>query len=141
MDLTPDLEHGLVLIQERDGFHFEIGRRGGAGGDIMPSSPHAGANLGLRLVVPPGGKEATIEWMEWQLPGHLPIVASKATATLHVLVEKLEPIRGGVVALRLGGDMGDTASSAHVAGDLKTFARDIVRPTELLGADQEAVGR
>ena len=54
VNLAPYLEHGVTLLEQRDGARFVLGPLTDTGVDFIAPSPHVGASLALEVVVPPG---------------------------------------------------------------------------------------
>jgi hypothetical protein len=143
VDLGPDLERGVVLVQRRDGGRFTVGHPG-VGAGAIGSSPNVRASIALDLFVPSsdsGGTSAAIERAVLLVPGRVPVVTPSARSTLQAKFEMFEPARAGTLKLVVDGDLKDAASSWHVHAEVTTFVRDVVRAAEILGSESDSNGR
>jgi hypothetical protein len=140
VDFGPDLERGVVLVKQRDGIRFTIGRPAGAGAEAIGPSPHLSASLALDLFVPSerGVTSATLERAVLLVPGRTPIAALPTRSTLQAKLENFEPARAGTLKLAVDGDMKDAESIWHVHAELTTFVRDVVRSAEILGSESDS---
>lgn len=137
VDLTPDLARGITLMQQRDGARLVLGPLTETGLDFIAPSPHVRASLALELTAVTGphgaGTTARIERAELVVPGRPPLSTPGAQSTLAVKVDKLDPVRGGSVAVVVDGDISASGSSWRVHADAATFVRDVVRPADVYG--------
>ena len=142
VNLTPDLERGVTLVEERDGTRLVIGPLAETGLDFIAPSPHVRASLALEVTVPSGPSmlegagarvSARIERVELLLPGRPPMTTPGAHSTLVAKVDRLVRARGGAVKVVLDGDLDAAGSSWHLHAEEATFVRDIVRSRDVYG--------
>jgi hypothetical protein len=133
VNLAPDLEHGVTLLEQRDGTRFVLGSLTDTGVDFIAPSPHVGASLALEVVVPPGPSTtesvkvaARITRVELLLPGRAPVTLPGAHSTLTARLDRLVHARGGDVKLVVDGDLAAAGSSWHLHAEETTFVRDVV---------------
>jgi hypothetical protein len=138
VNLGPDLEHGVTLLEQRDGARFVLGPLTDTGVDFIAPSPHVGASLALEVVVPPGPSTpesaqvgARITRVELLLPGRPPVTFPGAHSTLTARLDRLVHARGGGVTLVVDGDLAAAGSSFHLHAEETTFVRDVVHGTVL----------
>jgi hypothetical protein len=134
VDLGPDLAHGLVLVEQRDGARIVVGPLDDAGVGFVAATPQRRASLALELLAPTAGKDARIERAQLLLPGHLPLATPAASSTLTAKVAKLEHARGGAVTWTVDGDLGSPEATWHVHAEGSTFVRDVVKAAALYDA-------
>jgi hypothetical protein len=134
VDLGPDLAHGVVLVEQRDGARVVVGPLDDAGVGFVAATPQRRASLALELFAPTAGKDTRIERARLLVPGHLPLATPAASSTLRVKVTKLEHARGGGVTLTVDGDLGSPEATWHVHAEGSTFVRDVVKAAALYDA-------
>jgi hypothetical protein len=144
VNLAPDLERGVILIEQRDGARLVIGPLTETGVDFIAPSPHVRASLALELLAPsdpPGVQGATatarVMRVELLLPGRPPVTSPGAHSTLAVKVERLVHARGGGVKLMIEGDLASAGPTWHLRAEETTFVRDIVRARDLYGGNSK----
>lgn len=138
VNLAPDLERGVTLVERRDGASLVLGPLTETGVDFIAPSPHVRASLALELLAPSGlpaveGATITARVMrvELLLPGRPPVTYPGAHSTLEVKVERLVHARGGGVKLMIEGDLASAGPTWHLHAEETTFVRDIVRARDL----------
>jgi hypothetical protein len=125
-NLAPDLGHGLVVVTERGGNRLSVGPLSDSGLDFLAPSPHVQATLALELFAASDGKRVEVDRAELLVPGRSPVATPLARSNLIAKVSKLEPTRGGVVALSVDGTIGDSSGTWRVHLQATTFVRDVV---------------
>ncbi len=147
VNLAPDLERGITILEQRDGARLVIGPLTEAGMDFIAPSPHVRASLALELVVPEGPEKAAsnahVVRVELLVPGRPPMATPGARSTL---VAKLDAsstslrVRGSPVKVVVDGDLGVAGSTWHLHAEETTFVRDVVKTRDLYGEGISKLG-
>ncbi|MDP9151344.1 MAG: hypothetical protein M3O36_15590, partial [Myxococcota bacterium] len=155
VDLGPDLEHGVVLLEQRDGVRFVIGPMSEGGPGFIAPGPHEAASLAVALFVRrgssfvpapdkggglPPSNAAVVEKVELLLPGRAPLATPSVHASLVALVDELEPTRGATLRFKLDGSLENAGGhfEVHVRG--ATFVRDVVKAAAIYGIEPHPLG-
>ncbi|MDP9035344.1 MAG: hypothetical protein M3O50_11095 [Myxococcota bacterium] len=142
VDLGPDLAHGVVVVEQRDGLRFVVGPLSQGGPGFIAPAPHESASLAVELFLrrassfgpaparggdSPPSNAAIVERVELLLPGHAPLATPSVHASLVAIVDELEPSRGATLRFRLDGWLENAGGhfDVHVRG--ATFVRDVVK--------------
>ncbi len=139
VNLTPDLERGVTLLERRDGTQLVIGPLTETGLDFVAPSPHVQASFALELLAQSGSSAtestevARITRVELLLPGRLPMASPGAHSTLVAKLDKLVHARGAIVKLVVDGDLAAAGSKWHLHAEEASFVRDVVRVRDLYG--------
>jgi hypothetical protein len=147
-----DVSRGAVLVERSDGMHLIVGTMSDAGLGFVAPSPNTLPTLALEVLVPRDPKTAAgcgngahrppcgAGLLRAQLaePGHPPTSLTDARAKdVTLVVNALEPTRGGRAELVLFGAFGDTGD---LAVTVTTFVRDVVTSRALFDASRRGEG-
>jgi hypothetical protein len=140
VELGPDVRHGVVVAEKRNGAHFVVGPLSESGLDFIAPSPHVRATLAFEVLVSTQGssgsvRRAQVQRAELVVPGHAAAATPVAHSTLKVTVSRFELTRGAPLEMSIDGTLSDSTGVWRVRGQVATFVRDV------LGDDVPAVER
>jgi hypothetical protein len=125
VDLARDLARGVVLVEQHDGTHLDLGTLREASPTIHANPPLALPHVGLSIVLgSTSGKAVHTDHCELGLPNEATHVSPGASCYVEVVVEKLDHARGGDARLKVHGVVDAYSFDMSVS----TFVRDVVKP-------------
>jgi len=126
-DLTPDLTRGLVAVSAGTRLRVELGSFVESELARMAATPQKRLRLGLAVVV--DEKRATVQKLELEIPGDVPIVSPPATCDCTVSALTGPKKRGDSIAFKLAGTVTSNGRSYAITADVASFVRDVVADT------------
>ncbi len=157
--LASELEHGVVVIEQRDGARFVIGPLSESGLGFVVPAPAERATIALQLFVRGASRGATVgagspsgatspgranaaivERVELVVPGRAPLGTPLAHSALVATLDELEAVRGGAVRFSLEGAIENASGhfEVHVRG--ATFVRDVVKASAIYAVASPPLG-
>jgi len=132
LDAPLDVSRGVVVLERIDGAHFVVGALGADAPAFAHPAPGAPPAFGVELVVPADTRHTRVERLELAAPHTAPVtVELSRAAALQVKAEPFERRRGGVVEVDVAGRV---ATGMTVKVHARTFVRDVVKASALMGA-------
>jgi hypothetical protein len=134
VDLATDASRGVVLFEQIDGAHFDLGTPRDTGTGFYGNTPLATTSFFLAVVAPTTGKDVRIDRCELGLPGQSTLVSPGARCSIKTTVDTLARVRGGDVRLRFDGVVGTAPRGYTIHAEVTTFVRDLVKASALAPA-------
>lgn len=140
VDLGPDVRHGVVVAEDRNGAHFVVGPLSHSGLDFIAPSPHVRATLAFEVLVLPQASSRTVpsaqvRRAELVVPGRVAAATPAAHSTLEAKISRFEPTRGAPLEFTIDGALSDSTGVWPVHGQVATFVRDVLRDDALAGRE------
>jgi hypothetical protein len=127
VDISMEIARGLVIVQQGDGAHVDVGTIREPHPTIYANPPLARPHVGLSLVLGPTNRLSRTEHCELGLPNQATRVSPGAPCSVDLVVERLAFARGGDARLKIHGVIDAYEFDMNVT----TFVRDVIRPAAL----------
>jgi hypothetical protein len=127
VDLATELARGVVLFQDVDGTHLDLGTLREPSPTNYANPPLARPHVGLSLVLGPTSHLTRTDHCELGLPNQATRVSPGARCSVDLTIDKLDFARGGDARMKVHGAIDDYVFDMTVS----TFVRDVVKRSAL----------